>query len=275
MITQTGLTQTSYRIAQFYRYNESRRADALLRVASGRKHSSPKTNPVEYFRAQRIRRDSSDYSRIQRDIGEASAKIDVAVNAGEYVFEGLQRLDELVDFYWDDARNESERIFAEAEFDTLAEKLQYTIENTYYGDLQLIQDETPLASIMIDSTDHTQKYDIEFTSSDIADTSALTLSGPDKATVKSDVKAQLDKAASYLAKLSAYSDGLRSQYDLVETKKTREAEYDSSINDANAAMDMMEVVERGIRQQSSLAMLAQTNMYRGGIVQLLQMDYIR
>jgi flagellin-like hook-associated protein FlgL len=104
----------------------------------------------------------------------------------------------------------------------------------------------------------------------VADPSALTLGSGDKNTDASAVQTELDKAGSYLATVSAYARGIKSQYNIINQKIETAKNVESVITSADESIEIAKATERSIRHQSTAIMMAQANMARASILKLLQ-----
>jgi len=267
----TGALSYGYaNIALFYRKNDNLYADNLLHIGSGKKVNSPRENIPDYFYAGKINRESRDYTRIRQELREASSLMEVASNAGEIVFNSLNRMRTLVDLYYDPNATPEEKEGMKAEFESLKSQAAFTLANARYDGELLIQDtgSGSLRSISIDPYDINVKFDISFSSQQVADVSGLALGSGDEAGDAKAVQDQLDKAASYLAKVSAYSQGLRSNINIITKKISVNTMVEDRLTGTDTGAELVKAVGRDIRSQSSLAMMAQANVMRGSVLKL-------
>ena len=268
------LDLTAHRIANFYSTNNVGLASALTRLASGRKVQTPSDNIGDFFRAEKIHRENRVSQYLRREVGEAIALVDAAEAAGSVVFDSLTRMRDLAQLYWHADTSSEERDAYRMEFDALRARVDRTIGNAYYDDRLLVAQTggSPLRKVRLNPDDFTSTLDVEFDAGDVADVSALVVTGPDETTVTAAIQAEMDKAASYLGKVSAYSAGLHSHYNIMATKEIVNDEVHGQLVESDMATEMANVVDRDVRQQMSLAMLVQGNMFRGGILALLNVD---
>ncbi len=273
MVSGTSLLNvTSFRIASFYKTNGTQLGGNYARIASGTRFPEPKDNIPDYFRAEKLNNNIRSYGNVRRDIAEALVMIDVAEQAGTRVFEDLDEMKLLVKQYYDADTTDEEKVIIEHAFNETGLRVAETINTAYYDGKKLISDTVgagvPLKSIILNPDTFTQKYDIDFGSDNVADTSACNITVGEEAATAA-VQAESDKAASYLAKVSGYRTGLNAQYNLAENAIVHTKESISSFADTDDAKEIVEGMKRSIAQQSSLAMLAQANMYRTSVVKLL------
>lgn len=273
MLTSTPFTVTSGRLAAFFKTNENELISTLNRVASGKRVQSPFDNITDYFHAKKINRESSDYERIRTEVAETSAMLDVGVNIGEKVFANLSKMRQLVDDYYDPNVTQDEKDYMKAEFTQLIDEVNASINNGLYDGKKIVQDTSatgPLKKVYLDSNDLSQTFSITFTAAQVANPSMLTLGSGDQNADISAVQAELDKAGSYLATVSAYARGIKSHYNIINQKIETTRNTGSAIINANESIEMAKATERSIRHQSTAAMIAQANMARASVLKLLQ-----
>jgi flagellin len=270
MVSGTTLNTTAFRVANFYQTNDTFLANAMKKVASGKRLQNPKDNIPDFFRAQKLRQTTQNLNRIGNGIDEGIATLQVAEKAGTMVFEDLNRMRELVDLYWDNSPSNEEKIAMQAEFDSLAQHVTALKSGTYYNDIQVMQSATPLARITIDTENRADTFDLTFDPGEIADTALLDITGPDKTTVANAVQVELDKAGLYLGQASGYTISLWAQRSLTENQSNAYTGLEKQISDTDQAKEMHNVITGQIRQQASLAMLSQANMFSQNILSLFR-----
>jgi flagellin-like hook-associated protein FlgL len=270
MLTGSALNVTYDRIAAFYKINQNRMTDSMVKAASGSRFLNPSDAIPDYFHSQKLKNQSTRYTEIRQNIADGSGLIDVATAGGQYVFDSISKMKDLVKMYYDTSDNDEKKGF-KAEFNQLASNVLNTISTTVYDGKKLISDSSasPLKSISLEP-DSNQMFTISFTSAQVADTSGLTLGTTDEQTEADAAQAELDKAGSYLAQVSAYSMGIKAQYSLVSTKISTYQALRSDISDADMGQETTDAVNRSIREQSAIAMMSQTNMARSFVLRLLR-----
>lgn len=271
MLISADMTATSLRLSEFYRLNEYRIADNMLRVASGKRFQRPADSIPDYFRSQQFRADIKGQQQVQRELSYGSALTQTARQIGQEVFEDLGKLQELMDHYYDPATTADERQGDLAEFNAIRNRIIDTVENAWYDDWKLVQDNgsTPLMRIVLDSRDISLTYDISYDAGDVTDASGLTLGAGAQADEQAALQNELNHAASFLAKSIVYSDAIASHRDMLADKNVR---YRESLDNTEAADDgaeMMALARRSLSQQMTVSMMAQANMFRSGIAALV------
>lgn len=273
MVSGSQLAITSGRLNAYYKTSENNLYDSLSRIASGKRIASPRDNAADYFHAQRLKRDSSDSEGIRTGVSEASAMLDVGVSVGEKVFTNLTKMRHMVDDYYDPNTSQEEKDIMKADFASLIKEVNASINNSIYDGKKMVQDTSvtgPLKTVNLDSNDLSQTFSISFTAQQVADPSALTLGTGTQGSEATAVDAELEKAGSYLATASAYSRGIKSQYNLLSQKILTSNAQKSNLVDADEALEVAKATESSIRHQSTVAMMAQANSVRASILKVLQ-----
>ncbi|MBN1306764.1 MAG: hypothetical protein JXA18_02525 [Chitinispirillaceae bacterium] len=271
MTTEALLSVTSSRIVLFSKQNENSFGESLIRLASGKRVNKPSDSIPDYFFSEKMLRDSRSYATVLRGIGEGMAFMDVAVSVGEQVFNGIVDLREIVRRYYNEETTADEKDALQADFSAQQDTLIDSIASSTYDGARIVSDNggAPFKSIALDDGAGTHKMELSFDSGDVADLSSLTLGATDEATEAAAVEAELEKAGSYLAKAGAYMRGLNAHYNLTTTKiLTTRSSAERSV-ESDTGEEMVRAMNYSIRNRSSMAMLAQANMYRTSVVRLL------
>lgn len=269
MITGVPLSVTYARIAAFNKSSDNDLAEALMNLGSGKRVRRPQDNIPDFFRAQRLNQEIKDYSRIKTNISKASALMDVATEAGEIVYNGIERMKQLVKLYYDQSTTDDERKVMKSEFSSLVKQVTHVVDNTTYDGKLLISDSqaNPLSSVAISPGDVNNTIDIAFSANQVANVIGLTL-GNNYDDDMSAVQEQLDKAASYLASASAFEHGLNAQYAIAEKKIYTSSASKDLITNIDSGQEVVNATNQSIKYQSSFAMLAQGNMLRSSLLRL-------
>ena len=271
MLISAAMTGTSLNLTDCYQLNKFRLADSMLRVASGKRVLNPSDSISDYFHSRQFKADIRGYNQVQRELGVGAGLLESAKDVGEFVFEDLNRMKELIQDYYKETTTDDQRAAEVAEFNAIKARIDDTIENAYYGEWKLVEDNgaKPLLSMVLDPRDITVTYDISYDADDVTSAAGLTLGGSDQATEEAALQVQLDRAASYLAKSVVYSDAVMAHRNMISDKSIH---YMDSIDNAEKNDDgaeMMNLVRLNLSQQMTVSMLAQSNMFRSGIAALV------
>lgn len=271
MLTGVPLTVTGSRIALFTKSNENRLGASLVRLASGNRVNRPSDGISDYFLSEKLSGESRSYEPVLRDIGEGLAMVQVASTAGEGVFNALTDMRELVKMYYRDDTTADEQEAYRADFEALKSSVRTIMSSTTYNGMHLLSDNggTPFKTVNLDAQASPETLEIAFDSGDIADVALLDLGATDEATELSAVETERGKAGSYLAKTSAATYGLNAQYSLTTLKMNTSKDASREAVSADTGEEMVQSINFSIRNQSAIAMMAQTNMYVASISKLL------
>lgn len=272
MLTSTPMTVLTGRLNAFFKTVESQLSDSLTRVASGKRVESPFDNITDYFHAKNYKREYTDFDRVRTDVAETSAMLDVASHIGEQVFDGMNQMRILVEEYYKENVTAEDKAAIIAEFNATRDMVANAIENGYYDGKKLVAETSvtgSLKKVNLDPKDLSQIFSVDFSEAQVANVSGLTLGNGNFEAEAGRVQAEFDKAGSYLASVSAYSRGIKAQYNLVSTKITATKSAESNIVDIDAGREMALATKRSIQHQSTATMMAQANMVRASIVKVL------
>jgi flagellin len=265
-----SLDLTANRIASSYSVSQRALATSLQRISSGKNFSEPKDGVPEFMRVQSLRQERRGYAVVQDDLTRGKHMLRTAEEVGQHVVDKVKRLKELTDEYWQSASDPTAQAVLESEFDGVVVAIQDVIDNAFFNGKDLMQEGT-VTTVMMDPDDPTQTIDISYTANDIIDTANLAIdSGADHDATMADVDAEFGKAMSYLAKTSGYLHSVESHSSLIDSAIRNGEAYESSLSKVDDASELSRVVEHEVRQQASLSMLSQANMYRMGVLKLIE-----
>ena len=267
MLTTAPLDIASLRLSEFFQANQVSIANSQLRIASGKRINSPSDGSADYFIVQQIRADVQGQQQAGRELSVGGALVDTAKAVGSMVYEDLNRMQQIVKFYYDDGTTDDEKGAYKAEFNAIKNRIAYTINDSSYNGYQLIKDygSSAMMKIITDPRDYGNTFNISFDAGDVADASGLTLGATNKATEQAAVQQQLDKAASYLAKSTVYCDSISTQQDMLDAKNTNYNENADTIENADEGAEVMAMTKKSLYQQIAVSMMAQANMFKAGI----------
>jgi flagellin len=271
MTTEAIGGTTSVLLANFYNINQYQLNQSMVNISSGKRFQTPADNAVDYFHAAKMRSNVSGLQQSNRDIAGAVATLDVAKAVGTSVYNDLSHLNDLVNTYYDDGTTDDQKTAITADFNSTKSRIENTINDSSYNNRKLVAatGDTPLTQVILDPSNVADTYQATYDAGDVADASGLTLGVTDKATEQAAVETEFDKASSYLAKTTVYSDSLKAYYDMNgQTEATYEKNAEDTENiDGGAAS--MELVKQQLCQQMTVSMMAQANMNRSSVLTLI------
>jgi flagellin len=256
-----GINNVSQQLASIYNANNSLLAETLSRIASGKKINTPSDDFAGYARSVALGQDVSGYERVKEDLTEAKAVADVAAKAGNSIYEDLTRMKELEELWSATGASTDDQAAYAAEFNALKSAITDTINNSSYDGTKVVDAGTAI-SVALDP-DGAGSFDVSFASGDIVSVSALTISGGSTA-----IQDELDTATLFVVKAEGYADHAARNMDMTDTIIQSKEAAISLITDIDEAEEMNKSIELQIRQQASIAMIAQANVARQGIISL-------
>jgi flagellin-like hook-associated protein FlgL len=271
MLVSAAMTGTSLQLTGHYRRTEKSIHESMIRVATGTRFQRPADSIAGYFRSQQFRLDIKGQQQIQRELSFGAALLDSAKEVGTTVFEDLTKMQELMKSYRDPNATDDDRTAAQIEFNVIKNRITDTLANAYYDDRKLVADNgaTPLMSMILDPRDVSLTYDIIYDGGDVTDATGLTLGIGGQAAEEAALQAQLDHAASYLAKSVVYSDAVASHQGMLAQKNVNYRESVNNNESTDSGAEIMALVRKELNQYMNVSMLAQANMFRSAIAALV------
>jgi flagellin-like hook-associated protein FlgL len=270
MITGASLTMSYNHISSFYKQNENALGQALLHLASGKRVGQPSDNIPDFFYAAKLKQTETTHERIRSELNEALSKTDIAETAGTYVFEDLSAASQLVKTYYDTGTPQNEKDSIKLEFSKLLKQVSSVVDNTYIDQKQVISTtgSTPFAKASIDTSDPNEFIELHFTNSQVPDVTGLTLGTTDYATESDALQSELNKAASYLSKVSVFKRSVNAFININEKGMQSNQTTYRGITSSDTGMEMLNVMNRSIKHESTLSMMAQANLSRASVLKL-------
>lgn len=274
-----GIDYSSIRLASAYNFNSQQLSDTLSRIATGKKVSKPSDDFAGYARMYQMQNDIESYQSIKENLTSAKGITEIASEVGNTVYEDLTEMKSLITSYYNTADSEDDnaaRSEIAAKFETLKTSLADYIANTRY-DGTLVHSATTLGSIKLDP-DGAGSLSITFAADDIADASSPTLTGfvvndstatnTNRTTDLTAINDALTAATSYLSKAVSYDRSIDRQLRISDTIIQSKEAAISFISDIDEVSELSRKTDLQIRQEASIAMLAQAQLLRSSITKL-------
>ena len=252
-------------------YNDTSRMlyGALARIASGKKFQSASEDLIGYLKSERLETDISGYGEIRENLTTYKMYTTAAVSAASDIYENLTDMKELSLMYDDAAAASNADLMAQytAEFNSLKAQVNTALSSTFVDGIN-VADESALeglAALNLDP-DGLGTLAFAFNADMPANVDALVVTTANG----TDVDAQLSQALTYMEETKAYDAIIDQQLNINETIINSKEAVKSLITDIDEAEEMNNVVELQIRQQASMAMLAQGNLVAGSLLKLYE-----
>jgi flagellin len=264
-----GPNPISWKLGKIYRENNQAIANSLARIASGKRIQNASDDFVGFLRSAELQTDIAGYRIVKQDLTEAKGLADYAVEVGTNIAEDLARMKELALLYETEVGggNDPDVLAAyESEFNALKTTISNTIDDAYYDGIQVVDDSAALKEIALDPSGTGGTFTIQFAEADIVDVSLLVITEP------GDVQTEIGSAASYLFKSEGFREDLEMHVDLTDTIINSKEATNSLITDIDDIKELAELTDVQIRQQATVAMIAQANNIRAAIARLYQSE---
>lgn len=264
-----GPNPIPFKLSQIYRENNQSIANALARIASGKRIQNASDDFAGFIRSAELQTDISGYRVVKQDLTEAKGIADYAVGVGTNITEDLVRMKELAVLYDAEVNNGNDPDVLAAyksEFDALKATITNTKGDAYYDGIEILDDLAPiLKEVDLDPSGAGGTFTIKFAVADIVDVSLLDITA---ANADDDVQDEIEAVASFLFKAEGFSEDIEMHVDLTDTIINSKEATNSLITDIDDVKELAELIDLQIRQQATIAMIAQSNDIRAAIARL-------
>jgi flagellin-like hook-associated protein FlgL len=254
-----GINTVPRQLSAVYAENNQKLAEILQRIALGKKVAVPSDDFAAYSRAQELNTSVEQYGKVTQDLTEAKGVADVAADAGNSIYDDLARMKELAQL-WVGASGEDKSAYA-AEFNALKSAIAATKSNSTYEGTHVVASGAAI-SVHTDPSG-LGHFTVDFAAGDIPDASALYISNGTTA-----VQTELDTSTLYVVKAESFSEHAARQMAMTATIVQSKQSVISLITDIDDAEEMANSTEMSIRQQATIAMIAQANALQGAVARL-------
>ena len=270
-----GPNPIPFKLSQIYRENNQSIANALARIASGKRIQNASDDFAGFIRSAELQTDIAGYRIVKQDLTEAKGIADYAVGVGTNITEDLTRMKELAVLYDAEVNNGNDPdVLAayESEFNALKATISNTMDDAYYDGIEIFDPLTPaLQEVELDPSGAGGTFTIQYVAAnDFVDESGLDIT--DVANAEDDVQDQIEIAASFLFKSEGFSEDLDMHVDLTDTIINSKEATNSLITDIDDIEELAALTDLQIRQQATIAMIAQSNNIRAAIARLYGSD---
>jgi flagellin len=250
-------------LSSVYSANSKLLSAALTRIASGKKFQNASDDLAGFIRSQNIRMDIGGYERVRENLTAFKTYTAAAVGASSDIYESLLKMRKLTEQYAG-TTDADEQAQYEAEFDSLKTQVASMLANTTVDGTNV----TATGSITTVSLDPDGYGTLDMNFSDSAEMGAgLTI---DAVGATALVQTEIDSMLTYLSEAKAYDCIADRQLDLTTTIINGKKAVLSLITDIDEAKEINRVLDLTLRQEATVAMMAQANMVRNSIVKLYE-----
>lgn len=257
-----GVNSVTSGLASIYNANTRALSESLGRIASGKRIQKPSDDFAGYIRSRVLLNDVSGFAIVKQDLQKAKGIADYAVETGTAIMDKLSRQKELAALYAATTDTDEQAVIS-AEFSNIITELDDLMAEAQYDGTPVVAAAT-LETVELDPDRASGAFDITFAAGDIIETDPLVLLVTDESTVDTEIAT----ATNYLTKAQGFSEDLQRHMDLTDIVINSKEAAASLITDIDEMKEMATATDLQIRQQASIAMMAQANISQQGIMQL-------
>ena len=238
---------------------------SLAKLGSGKRFQTASEDLGAYLKVNSLKTSRNLMESSQNSIKEAKGFLEVASGYASSLLDTMESMKKAAYDYFSAEAASTERTAAEREFDGLRASLNEVLATKFDGDNPNISADKTFMTVR---QANGGSLSVAFTVADDAVTYASTDLGADYAATETAINGQIAKVASFAGKTGGYLAQVESQETFVDTMIQNLAAAESSITEINEAAEMANYTKNDIRHQASVAMMAQANISRLGILSL-------
>ncbi len=247
-------------LSQIYRAQTNEYSALSAKIATGKQIYKPSDDFSGYTRAAGIMTKIGSYKDINKNLVELREPAKLASDAGNGILEDLTSMKDLAKQYA--TADAAKQATLTTEFTALKDKIASTLVNTEYGSKKVVAAGT-LGDAAI-NPDSAVKMEVKFVAGDIVTTASLDVT--DETTVDDEI----EKATSYTVKAESFLSQIDRQVEMNENLiSSKESTY-SALTDLDEVKSLAQATNLQVRQQASIAMIAQANSMAGSVARLYQ-----
>jgi flagellin len=257
-------------VTAFVSMNQRAMVQEMTTFASGRRVMRPADSVSDYFVGNNLKLRARERDEIRRQFLQASSVLDVAEGSVREIFDDLLVVKELVRDYFNTNREDEKKAIA-LQIDNIKALINQTVENTVFNGKQLLKDSSqePLVEIRINPHNLDERFTISFGADREINTGNISLD-TDRDDAIAAVEEEIKRASGFMGAISASRIGLDSHYNLNEIMGNTAADQSKKILGVDDMDGIMSITKRQIQQQAAVSMLAQGNMMRAGVLNLIK-----
>jgi flagellin len=263
-----GINYANSQISSIYNAGSQQLAETLTRIASGKKFQNASEDLIGYLRSQRLETDISGYEEVRENLTTYKMYTSTAVSSASTIYENLSRMKELSVMY--DTADADHQAEYSAEFTALKTQVETALTSTYVDGVAVATD-TGMESLDPVDLDPDGNGTLTFsftaempTTGGGGDIEGLVITTADG----TDIDTELTQVMTFLEEAKAYDAIIDQQLTINETVINSKQAVKSLITDIDEAEEMSNVLDLSLRQQASVAMLAQGNFMKDALNKL-------
>ena len=274
----------SLNVYRNYKKSLTLNASALNKITTGSKINSAKDNPNKLGVSEGLRLQIRSLQMAERNIQDGVSMVQTVDGGLDTMSESLIRIKELT-IQASGSTSEDDRKVIQLEIDKLKEQIDYTAENSEFNGVKLLNSDRVTNNNYPKYLKHTvganTKEDIEIPVYNLT-TDMLTDKGGNSISSLDVVNSEnMDKNIQILDSAMATVNSARSRYGAIQNRMETSAtnltgtssnleKAESRIRDTEIALEMAEYARTSILQETSIALMQQTNNFPKDILRVLE-----
>lgn len=274
----------SLNVYRNYKKSLTLNASALNKITTGSKINSAKDNPNKLGVSEGLRLQIRSLQMAERNIQDGVSMVQTVDGGLDTMGESLIRIKELT-IQASGSTSEDDRKVIQLEIDKLKEQIDYTAENSEFNGVKLLNSDRVTNNNYPKYLKHTvganTKEDIDIPVYNLT-TDMLTDKGGNSISSLDVVNSEnMDKNIQILDSAMATVNSARSRYGAIQNRMETSAtnltgtssnleKAESRIRDTDIALEMAEYARTSILQETSIALMQQTNNFPKDILRVLE-----
>jgi flagellin-like hook-associated protein FlgL len=244
-------------LSEIYASNNTAIALAMTRIASGKRVQGPSDDFAGYAKASNLQSVITRYETIKQDLQDTKGLADYAAQVGSAVVTSLDRLLDLKTLYdsyvaLNTAEGNASAAATKASYDAAWQAMNDSADDSYFNSVKVYQ-AADLATVTINPIGTT----IAINGVSVADMAAVK---DITAISTTDITDQVNSAEVYAEHMKMFSSQMDSWTKFADTVINSNQATISVITDINDLEEMSLLTNLQLRQQATVAMMAQANM---------------
>jgi flagellin-like hook-associated protein FlgL len=258
-------------ISSFIAQNARVLQRSLVNIGAGQKIMNPSDGIGDYFVGNSYNIMAKEYETARRGMNQANIILDLASQSMGLIFDDLENIMNWAKDYFNPSTDNVTKSTIETKIAGLKGMISQTVDTTIFNNKKLLKDSSsdPLIEVSINPANINDMFSISFDASLEVNADGIDLTLGENAVI-AEIQNQMDRVANYMGKLSGYKQGIYSQITLGEISETNHADAAKNILGLNEIDGIIAMTKRQIQQESAISMLAQGNMMRASVLNLIK-----
>lgn len=248
-----------------YQANRAELETSLARIASGKRIQNPSDDFAGYLKAQDLETDIEGYQTVKQNIQEAKGLVDYAAQVGNDLVADFNKLKTLKDLYTQagDSGDLTAQSAYEAEYEATITRIYEEKTESYFNNVKVYRAGVQLETVKVNPENSSLAISVQATA--VGNEAAISNIAN---VADGDIQNELANAQTYAEQMTSFSTELQQQINLADTAINSKEATISAITDIDEVQEMSNLIALQVRQQATLAMMAQANALQGYVARL-------